>query len=110
MLPVALSRPCMNKELRSTSPRSAAAASSALMLSVASPPSPPGITWTTASALDLGTARSSLGSLARFARELAHAGEEVVLGRLCGHERAGEHVVVVGVHGAGDLGRQAEPE
>src|SRR5205823_3312647 len=48
--------------------------------------------------------------LGSAADALAHAREQVVLGDRRVDERAGSHVVVVGVHRAGDLGREAEPE
>src|SRR4051794_25662080 len=44
------------------------------------------------------------------AHEIAHTGEQVVLGLGRRHQAAGQHVVVVGMHGAGDVRRKAEPE
>src|SRR5688500_9856475 len=41
---------------------------------------------------------------------IAHTGEQVVLGDGCLDQAPGQDVVVVGVDGAGDLRRQAEPE
>src|SRR3954464_8089249 len=42
--------------------------------------------------------------------QVADTGEEVVLGQLGLNEGLGQHVVVVGVDGAGHLGWQGEPE
>src|SRR5437764_132469 len=48
--------------------------------------------------------------LATGAGEVTDPGEQVVLRDGTLHQAAGQDVVVVGVHGAGHLGRQPEPE
>src|SRR5437762_13273182 len=54
--------------------------------------------------------REPLVSRRLSAHEVAHTGEQVVLGGRGVDQRPGEDVVVVGVHAAGHLGGQPEPE
>src|SRR4051812_36397303 len=56
------------------------------------------------------TSKATMGSATSTADAVAHAGEDVVLGRVGVDERAGQLVLVVGVDRARLLGRQAEPE